>query len=157
VIWHYIRDGQQGGPVGDDELRAMLAQGRLGLQDLVWREGMAGWAPAGSALGIAAPPPPPALPPSAPVGAPYPPLTPQWTQGGWVEPPKSRAAYVVLGLFVGTLGIHNFYAGYTSRGIAQLLITLLGFWLVVPLLAVMIWNIVEVITVDRDSSGRFLS
>ncbi|MBQ3218003.1 MAG: TM2 domain-containing protein [Akkermansia sp.] len=27
--------------------------------------------------------------------------------------PKSRLAYILLGVFLGSLGIHNFYAGYT--------------------------------------------
>ncbi len=39
---------------------------------------------------------------------------------------KSRIAYVLLGLFLGNLGIHNFYAGYTNKGIIQLLLTLVS-------------------------------
>lgn len=66
---------------------------------------------------------------------------------------KTRLAYILLGLFLGGLGIHNFYAGYAGRGIAQLLITLLGSWLVVPVFAVWIWVIVEIITVDKDANG----
>lgn len=66
---------------------------------------------------------------------------------------KSRVAYILLGLFLGGLGIHNFYAGYAGRGVAQLLITLLIGWLIVPLVAVGIWVIVEVITVTRDAQG----
>ena len=37
---------------------------------------------------------------------------------------KSRVAAGVLGILLGGLGIHNFYLGYTKRGVAQLLITL---------------------------------
>jgi hypothetical protein len=33
-------------------------------------------------------------------------------------PTKSRVAYVLLGLFLGGLGIHNFYAGYTGKAVA---------------------------------------
>lgn len=30
-----------------------------------------------------------------------------------------------MGIFLGSLGVHNFYLGYTGKAIAQLLITLL--------------------------------
>lgn len=66
---------------------------------------------------------------------------------------KSRVAYVLLGLFLGVLGIHNFYAGFSGRGIAQLLICLLAGWLVVPIFALWIWNLVEIITVTADAQG----
>ncbi len=66
---------------------------------------------------------------------------------------KSRLAYVLLGLFIGPLGVHNFYAGYSVRGVAQLLITLLAGWLIVPLVAVWIWCIVEICTVNKDAKG----
>lgn len=48
-----------------------------------------------------------------------PPVTP-------VSPtPKSKIAAGLLGIFLGSLGVHNFYLGYTGKAIAQLLITLL--------------------------------
>lgn len=69
------------------------------------------------------------------------------------DTPKSRVAYILLALFLGCFGIHNFYAGYIGRGLAQLLITLFLFWLIVPLLAVWIWVIVEMIVIDKDAKG----
>ena len=66
---------------------------------------------------------------------------------------KERIAYILLGVFLGTLGIHNFYAGYTGKGVTQLLITLLTGWLILPYLAVVIWNIVEVCTITEDAQG----
>lgn len=77
-------------------------------------------------------------------------------QGGYqMAPyvPKRRITYIVLGIFLGTLGIHNFYAGRNSSGVAQLLITLLTFWLVIPVIAVWVWNIIELIAVDKDGRG----
>jgi TM2 domain-containing membrane protein YozV/ribosomal protein L40E len=38
---------------------------------------------------------------------------------------KSKLAAGLLGIFLGGLGIHNFYLGYTGKAIAQLLITVL--------------------------------
>ena len=66
---------------------------------------------------------------------------------------KSRISYILLGIFLGCLGIHNFYAGYVGRAVAQLLITLFTGWLIIPWFAVWIWCIVEVCTVRVDARG----
>ena len=70
--WFYARDGVRQGPVPADELRRLAAGGALRPHDLVWREGMPQWQPAGQATDFfptaAAVPPP--LPPAAPV-SPY--------------------------------------------------------------------------------------
>ncbi len=65
-------------------------------------------------------------------------------------PAKSRVAYILLGFFLGFLGVHNFYAGYIGRGIAQLLISLATCWLFLPLIGVWIWALVEIFTVKKD-------
>ena len=69
------------------------------------------------------------------------------------EKSHSRLAYMLLGLFLGKLGIHNFYAGYTGRGVAQLLITVFLWWLIFPVLAVWLWAFIEIAVVDRDAKG----
>ena len=67
---------------------------------------------------------------------------------------RSSLAYILLGLFIGTLGIHNFYAGYSGKGVAQLLITIFLGWIFgLPILAVFIWNLVEICTVTHDANG----
>ena len=40
---------------------------------------------------------------------------------------KSRMLSAIVAILFGYLGVHNFYLGYNSKGIAQLLITLLTF------------------------------
>lgn len=70
---------------------------------------------------------------------------------------KSRTAYVLLGLFLGCLGIHNFFAGYTGKAIAQLLISLLIGWLIIPLIVVSIWVLIEICTVTQDAQGNQFS
>ena len=54
---------------------------------------------------------------------------------------KSRMAAGLLGIFLGAFGVHNFYLGYTNKGIAQLLMTLLS----CGMLGVVseIWGIIE--------------
>ena len=68
-----------------------------------------------------------------------------------LQPAKSRSTYILLALFLGLFGIHNFYAGYQGRGIAQLLITLFTFWLIFPLIAVCIWVLIEICIIDKDA------
>jgi uncharacterized membrane protein len=63
--WHYMKNGTQAGPATTEEIQALLASGGLGGEALVWREGLAGWAPANSqpefaGAARAVPPAPPA-------------------------------------------------------------------------------------------------
>ena len=64
---------------------------------------------------------------------------------------KSRTSYIVLGIFLGALGIHNFYAGYTGRAVGQLCLTVLtlGYLGIVS----WIWAIIEICIVEKDSTG----
>ncbi len=39
---------------------------------------------------------------------------------------KSKIAAGLLAIFLGVFGVHNFYLGYTGKGVAQLLITVLS-------------------------------
>lgn len=57
---------------------------------------------------------------------------------------KSRVIAGVLGIFLGGLGIHNFYLGYSSKGFIQLLCSFLGmFTLGITSLIAGIWGFVE--------------
>lgn len=47
-----------------------------------------------------------------------------WLHGEVPAARKSRLVAGLLGVFLGSLGVHNFYLGYTSRGIAQIVVTL---------------------------------
>lgn len=64
--WYYESGGQQQGPVPDSELDRLLAEGRLNLDSLIWREGMAGWAPMRTARPSIAVPAPARVPPMDP-------------------------------------------------------------------------------------------
>ena len=70
---------------------------------------------------------------------------------------KSRLTYILLGVFLGGLGIHNFYAGYVGRGISQLSLTLLTVWWVFPLIAIWLWVLIEVCTVEKDAKGLLMA
>ena len=45
VEWFYGKEGQQYGPIDEVTLRARIATGEIGSQDLVWHEGMDSWKP----------------------------------------------------------------------------------------------------------------
>ena len=40
------------------------------------------------------------------------------------RPLKSKMAAGLLGIFLGGFGVHNFYLGYTGKGVAQIFVTL---------------------------------
>lgn len=69
-------------------------------------------------------------------------------------PPKQRSIFIIFGVFLGCLGIHNFYAGYEMKGLAQLLITVFLGWLIIPLVFVEIWAIVEIFLIDKTADGK---
>ena len=57
---------------------------------------------------------------------------------------KSRIVAGILGIFVGGLGIHNFYLGYSSKGFIQLLCTFLGpLTLGISSLISSVWGFIE--------------
>lgn len=70
---------------------------------------------------------------------------------------KNRMVYILLGLLAGLFGfpgVHNLYAGNFSRGLLQLLCTMLSCWILwIP---IYIWTIVEVCTVTTDFDGNLM-
>ena len=75
--------------------------------------------------------------------------------------PNSRVAAGLLAIFLGTLGVHNFYLGKSSRGITQLVLTIIGwvtsFFVIGVFIAgaVAIWALIEGIMylVSQPGSG----
>ena len=67
---------------------------------------------------------------------------------------SNRLVYILLALFLGTLGIHNFYAGRIGSGVAQLLLTILIGWLIAPLFGVGFWVLLDICFVKHDGNGR---
>ena len=62
---------------------------------------------------------------------------------------KSKMAAGLLGIFLGSLGVHNFYLGYTGKAVAQLLISVLSCGVLAP--ASGIWGLVEGIMILTGS------
>lgn len=66
---------------------------------------------------------------------------------------KSKLTAGLLGIFLGSLGIHNFYLGYTGKAIAQIVLSLCGFGIGG------IWGLIEGImilcgSINKDAKGN---
>jgi len=76
---------------------------------------------------------------------------------------KSKMAAGLLGIFLGALGIHRFYLGYTVIGVCQLALNLCGFFTCgATSIAAWVWGLVEGIMIltgalNKDSEGRPLA
>ena len=75
---------------------------------------------------------------------------------------KSKIAAGLFGILLGSFGVHNFYLGYTSKGIAQLLLTLVG-WIACGIGPVVagIWGLIDGIlilagSINQDANGNSL-
>jgi len=75
------------------------------------------------------------------------------------EEAKSKLGAGLLGIFLGGLGIHNFYLGYTNKAIAQILLTTIG-WIAFGLgpIAASVWGLIEGIEIlagyiDKDANN----
>lgn len=124
--WYYAYDGQQQGPVPEDELARLAQSGIIGGTNLVWREGLADWAPLGTAAphllpapaipaAAATPPIPGALysPPPAPVPQAPPQNYPFQFHGSAGE--YFRIWIVNTALTILTLGIYAAWAKVRTR------------------------------------------
>ncbi len=46
--WYYAKDGEQVGPVAEEELKQLFENGQVSSDDLVWNESQSDWLPIGS-------------------------------------------------------------------------------------------------------------
>lgn len=71
---------------------------------------------------------------------------------------KSRGIFIILGILLGLLGIHNFYAGYYGRGTSQLILTVTLSWLFyLGAIITGVWVVIELITVKVDADGNVMA
>lgn len=135
-------DRKEYGPVSAEQIRQWIAEGRVNSSTLLQAAGSSEWKPlsAFAEFGIGAAPPPLGNYSAPPVLA--------------EEDRKSKLAAGLLGIFLGGIGVHRFYLGYTTIGVVQILVTFItcGFG--------SIWGLVEGIliiagsTITTDARGR---
>lgn len=68
---------------------------------------------------------------------------------------KSKIAAGLFGIFLGWLGIHKFYLGYSAPGVIMLLCGTLGWFLFLPGMAVVIIGLIEGIIYLTKSDQDF--
>lgn len=69
---------------------------------------------------------------------------------------KSGVIYILLAFFLGTIGLHNLYAGYAKRGWTQAILTLTSpLFAFVPLLLTAAWAWGELFVVNKSANGVF--
>ena len=94
-------------------------------------------------------------PPPRPDGSPEPPPLVTYPAYAYAYSssirPKSRVTYVLLALFLGSFGLHNFYAGYSRKAAIQLCVSLLTCLWLSPIM--WIWAIVEACTISAADDG----
>ena len=66
--WYYVEQGQQTGPVNDNQLAELLRTGRVNADTLVWYDGLAEWQPFHQVRSELKPSVPPPMAGSAPTG-----------------------------------------------------------------------------------------
>jgi TM2 domain-containing membrane protein YozV len=67
---------------------------------------------------------------------------------------------MLLAFFLGAFGVHRFYLGYNTTGIAMVVITLVGFVTLIPLFITGLWALIDFIRIIigsmKDSNGLAL-
>jgi TM2 domain-containing membrane protein YozV len=110
------------------------------------------------------PPPPPVYQPGANLHAAYQPTMPSpppiYIPVPVIDTSKSKLAAALLAFFLGGLGIHRFYLGYTGIGITQLVLGLAG-WITcgATTLVAIVWALVDFLLIifgslNKDAAGN---
>ena len=144
-MWYYEQNGNRIGPVDEATMRQLISDRTISIDTLVWTNGMANWTPLQQTQLAAGLPVPPPMSQAATISLQYHSIPSQHHPDA-----KDRVAYVLLAVLLG-IGIHNFYAGYTTKGIIQLLVSILScgiLWFFM-----WIWAIIEACTVTQDANG----
>jgi TM2 domain-containing membrane protein YozV len=148
------KTGEVTGPFTIDVVLQKLGRGEIDRETLGWSPVSKDWRPLRQIIILPAPNPECPAPVIPMVAAP----APQVVIVAAPEQGMSRAVYIILALFLGLLGIHNFAAGKTASGYFQLLLSLSGiFTCGLTTAVVLVWVFVEIIAVNRDGSGREFS
>ncbi len=158
IDYYLILDEKEQGPFTIGQLRSLWNAGKITSKTYYFQDGMGEWNPLANIISRLE------LSPTKDTS----PLT--------VKIAKSRVVYIMLGIFLGLLGIHNFYAGYFRKGVAQIIVSVLsvvaalagGVALYSPmpnmgilliglgvLLRVfwLVWVILDLVTIKTDASG----
>jgi TM2 domain-containing membrane protein YozV len=133
--WYYSHGGQRLGPVSSEQLKDLAAAGKLGPDDLVWKEGMDDWVPAGKVKKLL---------PATTAGAPAPvraadralDLDRPPSVGVSGDISNRQLAIGLAAIVAGSLGIHKFILGQSTAGLIMLLVTVVSCTFAMPVMMV---------------------
>ena len=86
--------------------------------------------------------------------------TPYQQPGAYYDQ-KSKLAAGLLGIFLGSLGVHNFYLGHTGKAVGQLVGTIVGYMLLIVIIGIFIiagisiWALIEGILILSAQPGSY--
>ncbi len=145
-MWHYILNEKTSEAVDIATIKKLLETGVITNDTLVWTAGMNQWIPV-SQTNIGAP----ALPKRITVDINNGSLHAQLARK---KSNCSRVAYIILALFLGGFGIHNFYAGHTKIGLLQLALLLSGACFgPIPWIVLAVFILIEICVTTTDGKG----
>jgi TM2 domain-containing membrane protein YozV len=124
--WYYSHDGQRLGPVSSEQLKELALAGKLGPDDLVWKDGMEDWVAAGKIKKLL-----PATGAVVPAADPVPARSPGRDLN--LDRPPDMAADIsnrqmsigLAAIVAGSVGVHKFILGQNTAGLIALLVTVL--------------------------------
>ena len=131
-LWYYATNGQKHGPVSLAQLKSLAANGVVAAHDLVWHEGMPGWAQLATVAalrdqqrgpppiaGPAIPPPPTAILASTPMNS---------TAGGSGQPIANKGVNPLVARAASyfCLPLGHLILGQTRKGLLLTLATVVG-------------------------------
>lgn len=94
-------------------------------------------------------------PPVAPVVPPAPPIPPAPAPYAAPKPAKDKTIAGILGILLGSLGIHKFYLGQNTAGIIMLLVSIISAGFLAPVMSII--GLVEGILYLTKSDEEFQS
>jgi hypothetical protein len=149
-MWHYILNEKTSEAVDIATIKKLLETGVITNDTLVWTAGMNQWIPV-SQTNIGAP----ALPKRITVDINNGSLHAQLARR---KSSRTRTTYILLALFLGGFGVHNFYAGHVKIGILELALLLSGPCLAgIPWILLAVFILLEICTTTTDGSGLSFS
>jgi hypothetical protein len=123
--WYYVQNGQQTGPVSEQQLRQLASGGQLRPADLVWKKGMSEWVPLNQ---VPLSPPDPNAPPPIP--------TATKPKGAWLLAYRIALVLAAVSVFLPWMQLSGtvFFWGYQSSGTITQASGIHGTWGVLCLL-----------------------
>lgn len=131
-MWRYIRNGEQVGPVDEEQIGNLIHSREITAETLVWTEGVDSWKPAretklASIFSKVPPPPPPA---GAPTTPPPLPVTGKVKQPFW----RRTWVHVVLFLFLPFVQVPLMWYQKKGRMFWRVVVTILGIFSTINIL-----------------------